>query len=140
MGASFYGTFGEIEDAFQLQAKQDSTIRPARLTVPAVASCETMSVSGDSGYSVATTPDPQPFDILSDFGSNSAAAVQDFRNEKVADTKSRLRDLMSSLSGASDKSLLLQTTALFETLLSKIHKLQDENEKLRGSEAGMVIN
>ena len=139
MGASFYGTFGEIEDAFQLQAKQDSASRPARLTVPAVASCETMSVSGDSGYSVATTPDPQPFDMLSDFASNSAA-VQDFRNEKVADTKSRLRDLMSSLSGASDKSLLLQTTALFETLLSKIHKLQDENEKLRGSEAGMVIN
>ena len=34
-------------------------------------------------------------------------------------------------SGPSDKSLLLQTVALFETLLSKIHQLQDENISLK---------
>ena len=99
---------------------------------------DTMSISGDSGYSAATTPDP-----LS--GGGAAAELdllhQDFRNEKVADTKSRLRDLMSSLSGASDKSLLLQTTALFETLLNKIHNLQGENERLKATdgEVGDIV-
>lgn len=98
----------------------------------------TMSISGDSGYSAATTPDP--------FAGVAAAELdllqpQDFRNEKVADTKSRLRDLMSSLSGASDKSLLLQTTALFETLLNKIHNLQGENERLKATdgEVGDIV-
>ena len=101
-----------------------------------------MSISGDSGYSAATTPDP-----LSGGGGGAAAAAeldllhQDFRNEKVADTKSRLRDLMSSLSVASDKSLLLQTTALFETLLNKIHNLQGENERLKATdgEVGDIV-
>ena len=99
-----------------------------------------MSISGDSGYSAATTPDP-----LSGGGGGAAAELdllhQDFRNEKVADTKSRLRDLMSSLSGASDKSLLLQTTALFETLLNKIHNLQGENERLKATdgEVGDIV-
>ena len=98
---------------------------------------DTMSISGDSGYSAATTPDP--------FAAAAAAELdllpQDFRNEKVADTKSRLRDLMSSLSGASDKSLLLQTTALFETLLNKIHNLQGENERLKATdgEVGDIV-
>ena len=38
---------------------------------------------------------------------------------------------MCHISGPSDKSLLLQTVALFETLLSKIHELQNENSKLK---------
>ena len=38
---------------------------------------------------------------------------------------------MTSTPGAGDKSLLLQTVALFETLLAKIHDLQGQNEKMR---------
>ena len=38
---------------------------------------------------------------------------------------------MCHISGPSDKSLLLQTVALFETLLSKIKQLQNENAKLK---------
>ena len=59
---------------------------------------------------------------------------QDFRNEKVADTKTRLQALMGSIPEAQDKSLLLQTVALFETLLKKIHTLQAENDGLKGNE------
>ena len=49
----------------------------------------------------------------------------------MADTKNRLHALVATTPGASDKSLLLQTVALFEALLAKIHGLQDENEKLK---------
>ena len=38
---------------------------------------------------------------------------------------------MCHISGSSDKSLLLQTVALFETLMSKIKDLQDENAKIK---------
>ena len=38
---------------------------------------------------------------------------------------------MCHISGPSDKSLLLQTVALFETLLSKINELKNENAKLK---------
>ena len=38
---------------------------------------------------------------------------------------------MTSTPEAGDKSLLLQTVALFETLLAKIHDLQGQNEKMR---------
>ena len=38
---------------------------------------------------------------------------------------------MCHISGPSDKSLLLQTVALFETLLSKINELKNENTKLK---------
>ena len=41
---------------------------------------------------------------------------------------------MCHISGPSDKSLLLQTVALFETLLSKIKELQNENTKLKSDE------
>ena len=51
------------------------------------------------------------------------------QKEKVADTKTKLHALMSSIPRAVDKSLLLQTLALFETLLAKIHDLQAENER-----------
>lgn len=54
-----------------------------------------------------------------------------FQGEKVADTKNQLQRLVSSLPKPNDKSLLLQTVALFETLLSKIHDLQAENETLK---------
>ena len=41
---------------------------------------------------------------------------------------------MCHISGPSDKSLLLQTVALFETLLSKIKELQNENAKLKSDQ------
>ena len=41
---------------------------------------------------------------------------------------------MCHISGPSDKSLLLQTVALFETLLSKIKELQNENTKLKSDQ------
>lgn len=56
---------------------------------------------------------------------------QDFKNEKVADTKSRLHRLMLNTPQTQDKSLLIQTVALFEALLSKIDQLQDENESMK---------
>ena len=49
----------------------------------------------------------------------------------MADTKTRLQALVSSTPQARDKSLLLQTVALFETLLNKIHSLQDDNTDLK---------
>ena len=39
--------------------------------------------------------------------------------------------MVTSTPEAGDKSLLLQTVALFETLLAKIHDLQGQNEKMR---------
>ena len=47
---------------------------------------------------------------------------------------------MCHISGASDKSLLLQTVALFETLLSKIHQLQEENGKLKTDQQDLHNN
>ena len=44
---------------------------------------------------------------------------------------------MCHISGPSDKSLLLQTVALFETLLSKIKELQNENTKLKSDEQNL---
>ena len=41
---------------------------------------------------------------------------------------------MCHISGPSDKSLLLQTVALFETLLSKIKELQNDNAKLKSDQ------
>ncbi len=49
----------------------------------------------------------------------------------MADTKSRLQQLMFHIPGTADKSLLVQTVALFETLLAKISQLQDENDDLK---------
>lgn len=54
-----------------------------------------------------------------------------FQNEKVADTKSRLQQLMINTPQTQDKSLLIQTVALFEALLGKIHQLQEENDTLK---------
>ena len=47
---------------------------------------------------------------------------------------------MCHISGASDKSLLLQTVALFETLLSKIHQLQEENGKFKTDQQDLDNN
>ena len=47
---------------------------------------------------------------------------------------------MCHISGPSDKSLLLQTVALFETLLSKIKELQNENNKLKSDEQNLHEN
>ena len=47
---------------------------------------------------------------------------------------------MCHISGPSDKSLLLQTVALFETLLSKIKELQNENTKLKSDEQNLHEN
>ncbi len=49
----------------------------------------------------------------------------------MADTKTRLQTLMSHIPGTADKSLLVQTVALFETLLAKIKGLQEENEAMK---------
>ena len=57
------------------------------------------------------------------------------QKEKVATTKTRLQALVTSTPAAGDKSLLLQSVALFETLLAKIHALQDENEAMKGRRA-----
>ena len=42
--------------------------------------------------------------------------------------------MVTSTPEAGDKSLLLQTVALFETLLAKIHDLQVQNDKFRARE------
>ena len=47
---------------------------------------------------------------------------------------------MCHISGPSDKSLLLQTVALFETLLAKIKELQHENAKLKTDQQDLHIN
>ena len=53
------------------------------------------------------------------------------QKEKVTDTKHKLQALVTTTPEAGDKSLLLQSVALLETLLSKIHTLQEENEDLK---------
>ncbi len=53
------------------------------------------------------------------------------QKEKVSDTKHKLQALVSSTPQAGDKSLLLQSVALLETLLAKIHTLQAENEEMK---------
>ena len=54
-----------------------------------------------------------------------------WQNEKVADTKTRLQKLMLHTPQTQDKSLLVQTVALFEALLGKINQLQDDNDVLK---------
>ncbi len=51
----------------------------------------------------------------------------------MADTKTRLQQLMINTPQTQDKSLLIQTVALFEALLGKIHTLQEENETLKST-------
>ncbi|XP_059082572.1 restin homolog [Tigriopus californicus] len=105
---------------------------------------KTKSPSSSNNHDQMGHDDPQLGTLndetdLDDSGCNSSATTdedilelyQDFRGEKVADTKNQLQRLVSSLPKANDKSLLLQTVALFETLLSKIHDLQAENETLK---------
>jgi len=76
------------------------------------------SFNGDSGCSSLTSVD-ELLDIQ-----------KDFRNEKIGDTKTRLHQLMDHIPEPSGKSLLLQTVALFETLLSKIQSMKKENETM----------
>jgi len=76
------------------------------------------SLAQDSGCSSQTTLE----DILE--------AQKDFRSEKVSDTKLKLHELMNHIPEPGGKSLLLQTVALFETLLFKIQSLKVENETL----------
>ena len=47
---------------------------------------------------------------------------------------------MCHISGASDKSLLLQTVALVETLLSKIKELQNDNTKMKSDQQDLYNN
>ena len=42
-----------------------------------------------------------------------------------------MQQLMGQTTSSKDKSLLLQTVVLFETLVKKIHQLQDENQKFK---------
>ena len=60
-----------------------------------------------------------------------------FQNEKIVDTKTRLHQLMQQIPEPSGKSLLLQTVALFETLLTKIQAMKAENEGLAADKAGL---
>jgi len=78
------------------------------------------SHTGDSGNSSQTTLD----DLLE--------VQADFRNEKISDTKVKLHQLMEHIPEPGGKSLLLQTVALFETLLAKINILKEEGEVLAG--------
>ena len=48
----------------------------------------------------------------------------------MSDTKHRLQQLMAQISSTTDKSLLVQTVVLFETLLAKIQQLQADNQQL----------
>lgn len=85
---------------------------------------EVSSVYSDSGCnSSMTTESISEADILE--------LHQDFKNEKVADTKTRLHRLMLNTPQTQDKSLLVQTVALFEALLGKIDQLQEENESMK---------
>ncbi len=74
----------------------------------------------DSGCNTSLATDEDPLE-----------RYLDFRKEKVTDTKHKLQALVSATPEAGDKSLLLQSVALLETLLSKIHNLQAENEGLK---------
>jgi len=56
---------------------------------------------------------------------------RDFRNEKIFETQQKLHALVGHVQGSTSKSLLLQTVALFEALLTRIKELQQENQKLK---------
>jgi len=56
---------------------------------------------------------------------------RDFRNEKIHETQQKLHALVGHVQGSTSKSLLLQTVALFEALLTRIKELQQENQKLK---------
>ena len=76
------------------------------------------SFPGDSGCSSQTS-----FDDLRD-------VQRDFRNEKIGDTQAALQALMEQIPEPGGRALLLQTVALFETLLAKIQTLQKEGKTL----------
>merc|ERR1711892_87806 len=80
-----------------------------------------------------------------DSGCPSVASVEDirdiqtdFRNEKIGETKIKLHYLMDQISEPGGKSLLLQTVALFETLLTKIQSMTREQEKLTDDNAALL--
>merc|ERR1719309_1487211 len=60
-----------------------------------------------------------------------AEIQRDFRNEKIHETQQKLYALVGHVQGSTSKSLLLQTVALFEALLTRIKELQQENQKLK---------
>ena len=76
------------------------------------------SFLGDSGCSSQTS-----FDDLRE-------VQRDFRNEKIGDTQAALQALMEQIPEPGGRALLLQTVALFETLLAKIQTLQKEGKTL----------
>ena len=53
-----------------------------------------------------------------------------FQNEKIAETQQKLSALAHHVQAPSSKSVLIQTVALTEALLTRIKHLQSENEKL----------
>ena len=81
-----------------------------------------------------------------DSGCNTSTATEedvrekyrDFRKEKVMETQNKLQTLLNETPGAGAKSLLLQTVALFETLLAKINVLQTENNSLRANDGAIL--
>jgi len=60
-----------------------------------------------------------------------AEIQRDFRNEKIHETQQKLYALVGHVQGSNSKSLLLQTVALFEALLTRIKELQQENKNLK---------
>ena len=52
------------------------------------------------------------------------------QQEKIGDTKTKLHQLMEHIPEPGGKSLLLQTLALFETLVTKIQSMKTENGSL----------
>ncbi|XP_023323249.1 golgin subfamily A member 6-like protein 22 [Eurytemora carolleeae] len=62
---------------------------------------------------------------------------RDFRNEKIQDTKLKLHELMKHIPEPGGKSLLLQTVALFETLLARIKLMKEENQELQGEKMNL---
>ena len=98
-----------------------------------------------SRSSSVTTDLEESHNQKSDFGVNTeikhsttklplnlaAKLINYFQNEKIYETQQKLHALMSQVQGTSSKSLLIQTVALFEALLTRIKDLQAENEKLK---------
>ena len=71
---------------------------------------------------------------LSRFFWNEFANFFSRQNEKVSDTRLRLQQLMGQTTSTKDKTVLVQTVVLFETLVKKIQQLQDENQKMKSAE------
>ena len=67
-------------------------------------------------------------------GNNNNNNNVQFQDQKIQETQAKLQALVREVAGPSSKSLLLQTVALFEALLSRIKELQTEVAEMRKKE------